>query len=147
MTPNVDIWPPYESIHGCVCAHTQTKPVYTNEQSPGSQAARQKGKNTPQPLTSLLPPGRLIRREATAIRFGFLLFHRLFRYTGRLIYNGFKNTPRYSLDQRVAEGGSTLERMGLKHSDRSTAESSSGKCVLVHVPAWCAHQVLAGAQL
>lgn len=95
-----------------VHAHTQTP------RQPTNPAEREEYKR--KSLTSLLPTdhlstGQLICREATAILFGFLLFHRLFRYKGRLIYNDFKNTPCYSLYQRVAEGRSTLERIGLKH--------------------------------
>lgn len=99
--------------------YTQTKLVYTNEHNPGADQPRRKEEYKMKPLTSLLPTdhlltGQLICREAIAILFGFLLFHRLFRYKGRLIYNDFKDTLRYSLYQRVAEGRSTSERMRLK---------------------------------
>lgn len=109
MTSNTDIWPPHDNISTSVCVYTQTKPVHTNEHNPGADQPRRKEEYKRKPLTGLLPTdhpltGQLVCREAIAILFGFLLFHRLFRYKGRLIYNDFKDTLRYSLDQRVAEG-------------------------------------------
>lgn len=106
--------------------HARTQPqirlISTNKQNTGSQPTLEKKEHRGNALTSLLPAdcfstdqlvcrGLLGREEATVTYFGSLLLHSLFRYKSRLIYNDFKNIPSYSLDQCVAEGKSTAERM------------------------------------